>query len=194
MDQVVVEDELVTGLQSPVTPSQNQKVYCTNCKSGFANQANLKRHEETKHADQNTPEAITKRLQLKEYRKVNTRERRKHDHVYRAKMKQTHRTYRLQKKSRGAVENDDHVDSVDKDVTSKDIPPEVDTQLHEESDHSLGSDSHVKKAHTNDKTRGVFHVTTTALTDENIKAFFSPKYNTPRTKEERKSAPRNSVV
>ena len=93
-----------------------------------------------------------------------------------------------------AVEYGDHMDGVSNDVTSKDMPTEIDTQLHEKSDHSLGSDSHMKKAHTNNKTRGVFQVFTTALTDENIKAFFSPKYNTPRTKEERKSAPRSSVV
>ena len=184
MDQKVVEDELVTGLQSPVTSSQKQKVYCANCKSGFVNQANLKRHEETKHADQNTPEAIAKRLKLKEYRKENTRKRRKHDHDYRAKMKLTHIKYRIQKKTLEAFKYGN-------DVTSNEIPTEIDTQLHEKSD---GSDSHMKKAHTKDKTGGVFCVTTTALTDENIKAFFSPKYNTPRTKEERKSAPRNSAL
>ena len=92
------------------------------------------------------------------------------------------------------IEDDSDSDETSNDVTSKDMPTEIDTQLHEKSDHSLGSDSHMKKAHTNNKTRGVFQVTTTALTDENIKAFFSPKYNTPRTKEERKSAPRSSVV
>ena len=194
MDHVVAEDEFMTGLQSPVASSQKQKVYCANCGSGFANQANLRRHEETKHTDQNTPESVAKRLQLKEYRKTNRCERRENDHVYREKLQQKNRTYRLQRKAREATEGGGHVGGLSNDVKSKDVSVSIDITedppLHEESDHVLGASSSVENPDTTDETKGVF----TVLTTENITEFFTPKWSAPRTKEQRLAAPRSTVL
>ena len=53
-----------------------------------------------------------------------------------------------------------------------------------------GSSSTVKKANKSDKDNNVLQVTTTALTTENVKQFFTPKWSAPRTTEERKASPR----
>jgi hypothetical protein len=189
MDQLVVEDEFVIRVQAPVASSQKQIVYCSNCGSGFANQANLMRHEETKHADQTTPESVAKRLQLKEYRKTNGRERRKNDHVYREKMQQTCRTYRMKRKAREAAEGCGHAGGLSNVLKPNEVSISVDIPedppLREESDHVLGVNSSVGKPRTTDKPNGVFQVTTTGLTNENITEFFTPKWSAPRTKEQR---------
>ena len=149
MDQLVVEDEFVIGVQPPVASSQKQKACCANCGSGFANQANLRRHEETKHADLNTPELVAKRLQLKEYRKTNRRKRLENDHVYRKKLQQTNRTYKMKGKDREAAEGGGHAVGLSNDVKPKDVSVSVDITedppLHQESNHVLGASSSVKK-------------------------------------------------
>jgi len=209
MDQSVVQDDFVIGAQSPVASSQKPKVHCATCGSGFANQANLRRHEETKHTH-NTPEAVAKRLQLKEYRKTNGRERRKNDRVYREKLQQTCRTYKMKRKAREAAQGGGHAGGLSNDAKPKDVSISVDTQLHEESDHVLGAStklrSPVKKARATEKTTGVFQVMTMVLTNENITEFFTPKNRSshvphatkcsgaPRTKEQRLATPRSTVL
>jgi len=185
MDPLVAHDEFV--IQSAVASTQKKKVYCVNCGSGFANEANLRRHEETKHVDQTTPEAVAKCLQLKEYREKNGRERRKNDHVYREKLQQTNRLYKMKVKAREAAEGVGHADvksSISVDITEN-------TPLHEESNDVIGASSTVKKKRT---TTAVDRVTTTVLTNENIAEFFKPKWSTPRTKEQRLAAPRSTVL
>ena len=104
MDQLVVEGESVVGGQAPVAAAQEKNV-CGTCGSRFTNQSNLKRHVETKHTDQTTPEAAAKRLKLKEYRK-NHRRNRVNDPVYREKQQQVDRTYRANKKAAGGADAD----------------------------------------------------------------------------------------
>jgi hypothetical protein len=66
------------GVQTPVASSREKKV-CGTCRSEFTSQSNLNRHVETKHTDQNTPEAVAKRLKLHECRNNTRRERRAND-------------------------------------------------------------------------------------------------------------------
>jgi len=208
MDQVVVDDDCVTGIQSPVAPSETNKVYCVECGSMFAKQSNLNRHKETKHGDQSTPVFIAKALKLKEYRKANRCDRRENDEIYRVKMQQTSRTNRLKQKAREAAAGCGTIDN----VNPMDVPGVLDsTEIHiiedsiedsqtetlmtdTESDHVIGVSSNVKKAKKNDNPNSVFKVTTTVLTNETMTKFFTPKWTPPRTKEERKAAPRSSVV
>jgi hypothetical protein len=92
------EDGSTVWVQTPVASSREKKV-CGICGSEFTSQSNLNRHVETKHTDQNTPEAVAKRLKLNEYRK-NTRRKRADDPVYREKMQQVDRAYKMQVKAR----------------------------------------------------------------------------------------------
>jgi hypothetical protein len=97
-DGPMEEDGSTVGVQTPVASSREKKV-CGICGSEFTSQSNLNRHVETKHTDQNTPEAVAKRLKLNEYRK-NTRRKRADDPVYREKMQQVDRAYKMQVKAR----------------------------------------------------------------------------------------------
>jgi hypothetical protein len=81
----------------------------------------------------------------------------------------------------GAIQVDDE---------SNDISNEA-TLLHEDGG---GTSRHVKKTHRDDAGKGVFRVTTTALTNQNVQAFFAPKWSAPRSKEQRKIAPRPSAI
>jgi uncharacterized C2H2 Zn-finger protein len=84
-------------------------VVCETCGSGFAKQSNLKRHVETKHTDQTTPEAAAKRLKLKEYQKTTRSKRRATDPVYREKMQKINQTYKMRVKARvEAAEDGEH--------------------------------------------------------------------------------------
>ena len=208
MDHSVLEDESVLVEQTYVVSCQQQKVCCANCGSVFANTANLKRHTETKHGDQSAPAVIAKALKLQEYRKNNRCERRENDDIYRVKMQQTSRTNRLKQKAREAAAGCGTIDN----VNPMDVPGVLDsTEIHiiedsiedsqtetlmtdTESDHVIGVSSNVKKAKKNDNPNSVFKVTTTVLTNETMTKFFTPKWTPPRTKEERKAAPRSSVV
>ena len=84
------------------------------------------------------------------------------------------------------------------DVKSNDVSVSVDIPedppLQEERDHVLVASSSVGKPRTTDKPKGVFQVTTTVLTQENIRQFFTPKWSAPRTKEQRLAAPRSTVL
>ena len=92
-----MDESVVTGLQAPVT-EDTQKVCCIQCKCEFSNKANLKRHEETKHADQSDPAVIERAVKLKAYRKKNTYERRKNDEAFRVKNQQISQMNRDNKK------------------------------------------------------------------------------------------------
>jgi hypothetical protein len=53
----------------------------------------------------------------------------------------------------------------------------------------------VKKTRKKDKTTGVLlRVETTALTTANVTSFFTPKYDAPRSKEQRAANPRPSAI
>ena len=53
----------------------------------------------------------------------------------------------------------------------------------------------VKKARKKDKSTGVpRRIETTALTTANVTSFFAPKYDTPRSKEQRAANPRPSAI
>jgi hypothetical protein len=197
MEQLVEEDEFMR-VHAPVASSQKKNVYCGTCDKQFANQANLNRHEELKHTDQNTPEAVAKCLQLKEYRKINRRERRVNDPVYREKVQQTNRAYKLKIKTRGAAEDGDHAGDVSNDVKPKDGSVSVDvsevTQLDEDDGRMCDVSKRAKTHHKGGKTTDGLHVTTMALTNENIAEFFLPRWSAPRTRVQRLAAPRSSVV
>jgi hypothetical protein len=190
----MVEELLVLGGQSP----QKKKV-CGTCGSEFTNQSNLNRHVETKHNDQNTTEAVAKRLKLKEYRKK-TRRKRANDPVYREKMQQVDRTYKMQVKARikacvaGGADADASSASINEPSTDAHDPP-ADAHEPPTDAHRQGGGSRVKKARKKDKTTGVLlRVETTALTTANVRSFFAPKYDAPRSKEQRAANPRPSAI
>jgi uncharacterized C2H2 Zn-finger protein len=84
---------------------QKKRVVCETCGKTFARERNLKRHVETQHTDQATPEAVAKRLK----RNTRRRERRATDPVYREKLIQASRTNRAKKKARAeAAEDGEH--------------------------------------------------------------------------------------
>jgi len=243
---------------APVALSQEKKV-CGTCGSEFTKQSNLNRHKETKHADQSTPEAVAKRFKLKEYRK-NTRRKRANDPVYREKMQQVDRTYRMNKKACQAAEDGAHTGGVSNDVKAKDesIPVETEAEKKDEvekkgdgmwiptdvvrkdesirveteaekkdevekkgdgmwiptdvvrtlhplptapmivgvvDEDSVDAGERVKKARKKDTTKGVpGRLETTALTTANVISFFTPKYDAPRSKEQRAANPRPSAI
>jgi hypothetical protein len=111
------------------TPVQGKKV-CGTCRKEFTNQSNLNRHMESTHADQSTPESVAKRLELKEYRKKNRRERRRNDAVYREKERQTSHTNRMNKKECQVAEDGTHMGGVRNDVkaTDESIPFEIEIE------------------------------------------------------------------
>jgi hypothetical protein len=211
-----------------------EKRVCVICHRKFTNKANLNRHTETNHKDQNTPEAVAKRQKLKDYRRNNRRDRRANDPVYREKMQQADRKYKMKVKARisacatGGVDTSINEPFIDarKPPTDTHEPPtdahepptdahepatdthepatdahESSTYAHEsstdahESDNRQGGSSRVKKARKKDKTKGVpWRVETTALTTANIISFFTPKYDAPRSKEQRVANPRPSAI
>ena len=108
MDQLVVEGESVVGGQAPVAAAQEKNV-CGTCGKTFTRERNLRRHEETQHPDQNTPEAAVKRLKDTTSCNTRRRERRVDDPVYREKQRQKSQTNRMNKKARvGAAEDGEH--------------------------------------------------------------------------------------
>ena len=108
MDLLVVEGESVVGGQAPVAAAQEKNV-CGTCGKKFARGRNLRDHEETQHTDQTTPEAVAKRLKLKEYRNTRWRERYANDPVYREKRLQASQTNLAKKKARAeAAEDGEH--------------------------------------------------------------------------------------
>jgi hypothetical protein len=226
MDLLVVEGESVVGGQAPVAAAQEKGVVCETCGSGFAKQSNLKRHVETKHTDQTTPEAAAKRLSLKEYRK-NTRRNRVNDPVYRVHMQQVDRTYRMNKKARmacavggadvaasSATEAEKNAEAeketgpcevtrggvwIPADVVPTLQPPptapNIVEVLGEDGAGVGGASKPVKKTRKKDNPKGaLFRVTTTALTTANVTSFFTPKYDAPRSKEQRAANPRPSEI
>jgi hypothetical protein len=73
---------------------------CGTCGKTFTRERNLRRHEETQHPDQNTPEAAVKRLKDTTSCNTRRRERRVDDPVYREKQRQKSQTNRMNKKAR----------------------------------------------------------------------------------------------
>ena len=202
---------MVTGLQAPVT-SEKQKVRCKKCKSEFTTKANLKRHEETKHADQSDPAVIEKALKLQAYRKKTTYERRKNDEAFRVKKQQASQMDRDKaKKARDEAEggfnigdmNSTDVSGVtDMDEThiiedsiedSQRETPMTDTEIDQM---TIGSSSTEKEVKNNDQSTGVSvttttwtKVTTTTWTTEDMASVMAPKWAKPRSKEQIKDAP-----
>jgi hypothetical protein len=200
-------DQLVVGVQTPVASSQKKKG-CGICGSEFSKQSNLKRHIETKHKDQNTPEAVAKCLKLKEYRKNTRRERRANDPVYREKMQKINRTYKMQVKARmkacamGGTDADASSASINEpstDASSASIN-EPSTDAHEpptdapELDNRHGGGIRVKNAKSVKPADVLLRVETTALTTAGVISFFTPKYDAPRSKEQRAANPRPSAI
>jgi hypothetical protein len=220
MDQLVAEDGSMEGVQTPVASSREKKV-CGTCRSEFTSQSNLNRHVETKHTDQNTPEAVAKRLKLHECRNNTRRERRANDPVYREKEKQISRTNRMNKKACPVAGDGVHTGGVSNDTKAKDesipfetekkgdgmwIPTDVVDTLQPlptapmivgvlGEDGVSATGERVKKARKKDKTKGVpGRVETMALTTANVASFFAPKYGAPRSKEQRAETPRPSAI
>jgi hypothetical protein len=125
------------------------------------------------------------------------------DPKYREKQRQISMTNRIKKKASEAdkennVEPKDVsilVDSESNGISScvylSDTTLSEATLLHEDGG---GASRHVKKTRRDDAGKGVFRVTTTALTNQNVQAFFAPKWSAPRSKEQRKIAPRPSAI
>jgi hypothetical protein len=220
MDQLVVEEESMT--QTPVASSQKKNA-CGTCGSEFAKQSNLKRHIETKHTDQNTPEAVAQCRKLKEYRKNTRRERRANDPIYKEKQRQISKTNRMNKKSYQVAEDSEHTGGVSNDVKAKEVSIQVETKAEQKGDgmwtptdvvHTLqpppatptivgglddedsvsGAGERVKNAKSVKPTNVLLRVETTALTTANVTSFFTPKYDNPRSKEQRAANPRPSAI
>jgi len=200
--QDVAEDESVLG--APVAPS-HKKVTCATCGSGFPKQSNLTRHVEAKHTDQTTPAAVARRKELAEYLK---NWRKNGSATKRAKKKAPtvddapdHEAAPAEEAKEVAVEEapkDDTAAPVeeakaDADASSASInEPSADAP---EPDNRREGGGRVKKSRKKDKTKGVpLRVETTALTTANVISFFTPKYDAPRSKEQRAANPRPSAV
>jgi hypothetical protein len=211
MKRVVIGPASSTTVPSAVAPKTD--VVCATCGSEFAKQSNLKRHVETKHTDQTTPEAVAKRLEVKEYHKKNRRKRRLTDSVYREKEKQISRKNRINKNVCQVAEDNDH--TVSNGVKSTDVSMLVETEADEEKGGVMPTDivhtlqaphtvpkiigevgERVKKARKNDKNpTGVpGRVETTVLTTANVTSFFTAKYEKPRTRAQRAANPRPSAI
>ena len=188
------------GVESTVALSQTNKVHCKTCGRGFGRERNLRIHEAVhdEHAAQDTTEAIAKRLKYNTDHNTSRRTLRTNDPIYREKQRQISMTNRIKKKASEA-DKENHVEpkdvSIQVDDESNDISSEAtlseDTLLHEDGG---GASRHVKKTRKDDAGKGVFRVTTMALTNQNVQAFFAPKWSAPRSKEQRKIAPRPSAI
>ena len=181
---------------SPVASSQKKNV-CGTCAVEFTRKRNLRRHEETQHPDQNTPETVAKRLKDTTSCNTRRRERRANDAVYREKYRQISQTNRMNKKALQVAEGGDHTGGVSTDVKAK-VPVEAEAAKEDgvqDGDRVGGTGERVEKAHKKDNNTGVpLRVETTALTTANVTSFFAPTYNAPRTKEQRNANPRPSVI
>ena len=100
--------------------AHKKKVHCQICGKDFSRTGSLRVHEETQHSDQNTPEAIAKRLQHNTYHNKCNRDRLASDPIYREKKKQLCRMYRLKKKTHKAAEDGGRVGGV-ADVDEMDV-------------------------------------------------------------------------
>ena len=100
--------------------AHKKKVHCQICGKDFSRTGSLRVHEETKHADQNTPEAIAKRLKHNTYHNNRNRDRLASDPIYREKKKQLCRAYRLKKKTHKAAEDGGNVIEVIQEDASED--------------------------------------------------------------------------
>jgi hypothetical protein len=100
--------------------AHKKKVHCQICGKDFSRTGSLRVHEETKHADQNTPEAIAKRLKHNTYHKNRNRDRLASDPIYQEKKKQLCRAYRLKKKTHKAALADGNVIEVIQEDASED--------------------------------------------------------------------------
>ena len=206
MEVSVVADDRVTGLQAPVTPDKPQ-VPCSKCDSSFSTKANLKRHYETKHADQSLPEIKEKAVKLKAYKKKNIYERRKNDEAFRVKNQQISQLNRDKKKAQKEAEDvgtgsdmnstvvSDAMDMTETHIIEDSIEdsqtetPMTDT----ESDHmTIGSSSTVKKSNENDAI--VSSGMTMPLTKEDVTEFFMPEWDAPWKEVKRQNAPFSSFA
>jgi hypothetical protein len=187
--------------------AHKKKVHCHICGKDFSRTGSLRVHEETKHADQNTPEAIAKRLKHNTYHNNRNRDRLASDPIYREKKKQLCRAYRLQKKTHKAAEDGGNVieviqedasedsdlaDGLTDDTQSKDVVSSVGdvVVVDDDSGHVGGVSKQEKKSDMNRKTTGVLHATTVLLTAANVSEFFKTKYPVPRSKAQRLLEPR----
>jgi hypothetical protein len=90
-----------------------------------------------------------------------------------------------------SIQVDDESNDISSEATLSEATLSEDTLLHEDGG---GASRHVKKTRKDDAGKGVFRVTTMALTNQNVQAFFAPKWSAPRSKEQRKIAPRPSAI
>jgi hypothetical protein len=204
--QDVAEDESVLG--APVAPSR-KKVTCATCGSGFFKQSNLTRHVGLKHADQTTPEAVARRKELAEYLKTwrkngsATKRAKKKAPAVDEAPKDDAAAPAEEAKADEAAQND-----APKRLTHGPCPglgkakrscekavinePSADAP---EPDNRREGGGRVKKSRKKDKTKDVpGRVTTTALTTANVTSFFTPKYDAPRSREQRAANPRPSAI
>jgi hypothetical protein len=79
-----------------------KRVVCETCGCELSQQSNLTRHIETKHPDLVTPDAVDRRLKLKESRNTGRRKRRLADPVFRENERQQNQTNRMNKKNKNA--------------------------------------------------------------------------------------------
>jgi uncharacterized C2H2 Zn-finger protein len=91
----ILDEPFVLGEQGP-----EAKNVCGTCGKTFKKKRNLQDHVKTQHTDQNTPEAVAKRLKRNKCRKKTRRERYASDPIYQEKEKQISRTNRMNKKAR----------------------------------------------------------------------------------------------
>ena len=154
------------------------------------------------HPEQCTPASLAKRLKVTTSSNNQKRERYKTDLPYQTKMKKSSQANRVKTKarvevpwevSRGGV-------LVPTDVGPTLQPPPTAPKIVEVSDEDGAGGVGVtlalpKKDHEKAKTTSVpGRVETTALTTANVTSFFTPRYDAPRSKEQRAANPRPSEI
>jgi hypothetical protein len=100
--------------------AHKKKVHCHICGKDFSGPKSLRVHDNTKHTDQSTPEAIARRLKHNTDTSRRRRERRATDPIYREKMQTNNRIERSNKNARKAAEDGGHVGGV-ADVDEMDV-------------------------------------------------------------------------
>jgi len=150
---------------------------CGTCGAGFAQRSHLNRHFERKHTDQTTPQAVAKRQKVREIDRKDKRERRVDNPILREKHRLESQVGRLVKKVGHTNEAPAPLPVVDgAAATVVDTAP-VTASV------AIAANPSARVA-----------IESELLTTANVKSFFTPKYEAPRSKEERAANPRPSEV
>lgn len=159
--------------------SRPKKHVCGTCSVGFGQRSHLNRHFETKHTDQSTPQAVAKRQKLKDSDKKAKRERTVNNPIMREKLRLKSQAERLAKKVNGANDASAPVATV---VDTAPVTATTAVIAQPPASVAIATDPSACVA-----------IESELLTTANVKSFFTPKYEAPRSKEERAANPRPSM-